>query len=141
MTPVPSLTFSICPTIPQSCTRSPYIPDSICPDLHTCSRSYISPLPLSLRPYPSPSGGSRILCFGADRTGFLVGGGKGGTETRSREAAIAEGKKPLTTRGPEERRKPPQRGLGRSHRNRRDFEGFMPNLSTFCDPVNLTFFS
>src|SRR6218665_1393304 len=46
---------------------------------------------------------------------------------RKREAAIAEGKKPLTTRGPGGRRKLPQRGLGQSPRNRRDFEHFMPN--------------
>ena len=35
-----------------------------------------------------------ILCLGANRTGIFVGGAKKGLS-----AAIAEGKKPLTTRG------------------------------------------
>jgi hypothetical protein len=43
--------------------------------------------------------------------------GGGNCERRRREAAIAEGKKPLTTRGMGERRKLPHRGLGRSPRS------------------------
>ena len=60
-----------------------------------------------------------------------------GIKCRKRETAIAEGKKPLTTRGPGERRKLPQRGLGRSPRNRPDFDYFKPKWSTFWDPGNL----
>ena len=60
---------------------------------------------------------------------------------RRREAAIAEGKKLLTTRGLGERRKLPQRGLGRSPRNRRNFEHFMPKWCAFWDVVNLIFFN
>jgi len=62
-----------------------------------------------------------------------------GIKRRRRETTIAEGKKPLTTRGMGERRKLPQRGLGRSPRNRDDFEHFKPKYSTFLDPGNLTF--
>src|SRR6218665_3789443 len=103
---------------------------------------------------------------------FLFGGLMG-IKRRRRETTIAEGKKPLTTRGygggffcwggngelgaegaklrlPKARslsrlggmgecRKLPQRGLGRSPRNRDDFEHFKPKYSTFLDPGNLTF--
>jgi len=64
-------------------------------------------------------------------------------ECRRHKAAIAEGKKPLTTRGSEERPnfKLPQRGLGRNPRNQRDFEHFTPKRSTFWALQNLTFFN
>src|SRR6218665_985382 len=42
-----------------------------------------------------------------------------------------------TTRGSGERRKLPQRGLGQSPRNRRNFEHFKPKWSTFWNTVNL----
>jgi len=58
---------------------------------------------------------------------------------RRREAAIAEGKKPLPTRGSGERRKLLQRGLWRSPRSRRNFEHFMPKWSEFSDVVNFLF--
>src|SRR6218665_4166804 len=45
----------------------------------------------------------------------------GKCKRRRREAAIAEGKKPLTIRRSGERRKLHQRGLGRSPRSRRNF--------------------
>ena len=65
--------------------------------------------------------------------------GRGYCKRRRREAAIAEGKKPFTTRGSGEHRKLPQRGLGQSPRNRRDFEHFIPERSTFWALVNLIF--
>ena|SRR6218665_3968262 len=62
--------------------------------------------------------------------------GESACKRRRREAAIAEGKKPLTTIGGlRERRKLPQRGL----ENRSDFGHFMPKLGTFWDLVNLRF--
>ena len=55
----------------------------------------------------SGSGGSRIFCLGgANGSGIFVWGANG-IKRRRRETAIAEGKKPLTTRGLGERRKPP----------------------------------
>src|SRR6218665_3664628 len=51
---------------------------------------------------------------------------------RRREAAIAEGKKPLPTRGHRERRKLPSGVWGGAPcRSRRDFEHFMQKWSTF----------
>src|SRR6218665_1687510 len=64
---------------------------------------------------------------------------RGSCKRQRREAAITEGKKPLTTRGSGERCKLPQRSLGRSPRKRRDFEHFMPKWSTFLALVNLIF--
>jgi len=67
-----------------------------------------------------------------------------------REIASAEGAKLRLPRarsplywlgGLGERRKLPLRGLGRSHRNRRNFEHFMPKWSAFLDIVNLIFFN
>ena len=58
---------------------------------------------------------------------------------RRHKAAIAVGKKPLTTKGSGERRKLPQRDLGQSPRNRSDFERFMPKWSAFWDDVNIIF--
>src|SRR6218665_4126126 len=63
------------------------------------------------------------------------------------ESASAEGAKlrlpkarsPSRLGGLGERRKFPQRGLGRIPRSRRDFENFKPKWTTFWDPVNLTF--
>ena len=53
------------------------------------------------------SGGSSILCLGRGTgQGFLFGD-KRGMKRRRRETAIAEGRKPLTTRGSGERRKLP----------------------------------
>ena len=57
---------------------------------------------------------------------------------RRRETAIAEGKKPLTTRGLGERRKLPQRGLRRNPRNRRDFERFRDNSSTDISSTDIS---
>src|SRR6218665_2645822 len=53
------------------------------------------------------SGGSRIFCLGANAGGYLCWGGLTGIRRRRRETAIADGKKPLTTRGSGERRKFP----------------------------------
>src|SRR6218665_2548668 len=47
----------------------------------------------------SPSGGSRILCLGGLMGWVFLFGGLMGIKRRRRETAIAEGKKPLTTRG------------------------------------------
>ena len=77
--------------------------------------------------------------FGGANGAVFLFGGLMGIKSRRRETAIAEGKKPLTTRGVDERCKLPQRGLGRSPRNRRNFEHFKRKWSTFLDPVNLTF--
>src|SRR6218665_1939665 len=85
------------------------------------------------------SGGSRILCLWWLMGRVFLFGGLMGNKRRRRETAIAEGKKPLTTRGSGERRELPQRGLGRSPRNRRNFEHFKRKWSTFLDPVNITF--
>ena len=77
---------------------------------------------------------------GANWDGYFCLGGLMGIKRRRRETAIAEGKKSLTTIGGlGERRKLRQRGLGRSPRNRRNFEHFKQKWSTFLDPVNLTF--
>src|SRR6218665_1810908 len=48
-------------------------------------------------------------------------------------------KSPSRLGGLGERRKLPQRGLGRNPRNRRNFEYFKRKWSKFLDPVNLTF--
>ena len=80
------------------------------------------------------------FCVWGETGQVLLFRGLKGIKRRRRETAIAEGKKPLTTiGGQEERRKLPQRGLGRSPRNRRDFEHCKPKWSKFWDPVNLTF--
>jgi|SRR6218665_2067519 len=55
----------------------------------------------------------------------------GNCKRRRREAAIAEGKKLLATRGSRERRKLPRGVWGRSPRNRKDFEQFMPKIVHF----------
>src|SRR6218665_3469975 len=60
-----------------------------------------------------------------------------GIKRRSRETAIAEGKKPLTTRGLGERRKLPQRGLRRNPRKRRVFERFREHSSTDISSTTL----
>ena len=99
----------------------------------SCSESHKDPI--------GPSGGSRILCLGGLTGRVILFGGLKGIKRRRRETAIAEGKKPLMTRGSEECHKLPERGLGLSARNRRDFEHFKPKWSTFWDPVNLTFHS
>src|SRR6218665_3297268 len=67
---------------------------------------------------------------GSGGSGFFCWGGVRGIKRGRRETTIAEGKKPLTTRGYGERRKLPQRD---------DFEHFKPKYSTFLDLVNLTF--
>src|SRR6218665_3230801 len=59
---------------------------------------------------------------------FLFWGAKGGLN--------AEG---ATVRLPKARSPSRQGGLGRSPRNRRDFQHFKPKWSTFWDPGNLTF--
>ena len=46
------------------------------------------------------SGGSRIFCLGGLMGRVFLFGGLMGIKRRRRETAIAEGKKPLTTRGP-----------------------------------------
>ena len=69
---------------------------------------------------------------------FLFGGLMG-IKRRRRKTAIAEGKKPLTTRGLGERRELPQRGLGLRPRNRSNFEHFKRKWSIFLDPVHLIF--
>src|SRR6218665_538236 len=53
------------------------------------------------------SGGSRILCLGGKWVGYFCLGGLLRIKRRRRETAIAEGKKPLTTRGLGERSKLP----------------------------------
>src|SRR6218665_1902543 len=63
----------------------------------------------------------------------------GNCKPRRREAAIAEGKKPLRLGSLTERRKLPQRGLGRSPRNRRDFEQFSCNMEYIWALPNLVF--
>src|SRR6218665_555493 len=65
---------------------------------------------------------------------------RGSCKRQRQEAAIAEGKKQVTTMGSGERRKLPQWGLGQSPRKGRDFEHFMPTWSTFLALVNLIFF-
>src|SRR6218665_2782537 len=65
----------------------------------------------------------------------------GNCKCRRREAAIVEGKKPYRLGGLGERRKLPQQGLGRSPKNRRNFEHFMPKWSAFWDVVNLIYFN
>jgi len=52
---------------------------------------------------------------------------------------LPKARSPLRLGGLGERRKLPQRGLGRSPRKRRDFEHFMPKWSTFLALVNLIF--
>ena len=69
---------------------------------------------------------------------FLFGRAKGGLSAEGAKL-IAKGKKPFTTRGLEERRKLPQRGLGQSPRNRCDFEHVKPKWINLWDPVNLAF--
>src|SRR6218665_2625681 len=65
----------------------------------------------------------------------------GNCKRRRREAAIAECKKPLIRQGSvRERRKLPQRGLGRCPRNRPNFEHFHAKRSTFWELVNLILF-
>ena len=53
---------------------------------------------------------------------------RGKCKRRRREAAIAEGKKPVTTRVSEERCKLLQRGLGLRPRNRSDFEHYYSKM-------------
>ena len=71
----------------------------------------------------------------------LFGGAKKGLSAEGAKLRFRRARSPSRLGGLGVRRKLPQWGLGRSPRNRRDFEDFMPKLSrpTFCDPVNLTF--
>ena len=85
------------------------------------------------------SGGSRILCLGANRAGIFVWGAKGGLSDEGAKLRLPKARSPSRLGGLGERRKLPQLGLGRSPRNRRGFEHFKPKWCTFWDPVNLTF--
>src|SRR6218665_3796286 len=58
---------------------------------------------------------------------------------RRRETAIAEGKKPLTTRGWGSVVSSPSGVWGGAQENRRNFEHFKRKWSTYLDSVNLTF--
>ena len=94
----------------------------------------------------APQNWTRVACRGKTLRSRSWGclwecGSSSNCECQRREAAFAESKKPFATRGLGERRKLPQRGLGRSPRNRTDFEHFMPKLGPFWDLVNLRFFS
>ena len=86
-------------------------------------------------------GAGHILRNSMDCTCQAFDEKRGSCKRQRREAAIAEGKKPLTTRGSGERRKLPQWGVGRSPRKRRDFEHFVPKWSTFLALVNLIYIS
>src|SRR6218665_3622234 len=69
---------------------------------------------------------------------FLFGEAKRGLSAEGAKLRLPK-EEALTTRESRERRKLRQRGLGLRPRHRRDFEDFMPKLSTFFDPVSLTF--
>jgi len=68
------------------------------------------------------SGGSRILCFGrANRTGIFVWGVKKGLSADGTKLRLPKERSPSRLGGLGERRKLPQRSLGRSPRSRRNF--------------------
>ena len=81
-----------------------------------------------------------ILCLGAARVEiFVLGGAKGGLSTEGAKLRLPKARSPSRLGSLGERRKLPQRGLGRSPKNRVDFEHFKPKWSTFWDPGNVTF--
>src|SRR6218665_2320556 len=81
-----------------------------------------------------------ILCLGGYQGGnFYFGGAKGGLSAEGAKLRLLKARSPSRLGALGERRKIPQRGLGQSPRNQRDFEHFKPKWSTFSDPVNLTF--
>src|SRR6218665_1856162 len=87
------------------------------------------------------SGGSRInFCvWGANGAGIFVWGAKWGLSAEGAKLRLPKARSLSRLGDLGERRNLPQRGLGRSPRNQRDFEHFNPKWSTFWDPVNLTF--
>src|SRR6218665_3962398 len=70
---------------------------------------------------------------------FCFGGAKGGLSAEGVKLRLPKARNPSRLGSLGERRKLPQRGLGRSPRNRRNCEHFKPKWSTFWDPGNLTF--
>src|SRR6218665_3186234 len=77
--------------------------------------------------------------FGGLTGGIFVWGAKRRYSADCAKLRLPKAGSPSRLEGLGERRKLPQRGLGRRPRNRRDFEHFKPKWSTFWDPVNLTF--
>src|SRR6218665_4157610 len=70
---------------------------------------------------------------------FLFWGAKGGFRAEGAKLRLPKARSPSRLGGLGKRLNLPQRGLGRSPRNRRDFEHFKPKWSTFWDLGNLTF--
>src|SRR6218665_1855345 len=107
-------------------------------DYQSCYSAHHFAIPLYYT-HEIVSGGSRIFCLGANRTGIFVWGAKGGLSAEGAKLQLPKARSPSRLGVLGESCKFPHRGLGRSPRNRHDFEHFKPEWSTFWDPVNLTF--
>jgi len=76
--------------------------------------------------------------WGANWVGIFVPGAKGQLSAEGAKLRLPKARNPSRLGGLRERCKLPQRGLGRSPRNRSNFEHFKSKWSTFWDPVKLT---
>src|SRR6218665_3899287 len=82
-------------------------------DYQSCYFAHHSAIPLYYT-HEIVSGGSRILCLGANRTGIFVWGAKGGLSAEGAKLQLPKARSPSRLGGLGERHKLPQRGLRQS---------------------------